>query len=155
MCFWVFSQSCKSTLSSHWYQREATTVGHDMGSLTSQDVFCHLHWNHFIQNITHIGKCRNYFHFPGIISLSCSLSHAKLKHSNSSCRAACNSTTVHKFPLLKSFFGDGFAASWRNEAKNVSLELQMCALNNQDDSMYFSLLKIGSTKMEGLTGYLR
>lgn len=53
-------------------------------------------------------------------------------------------------------FGDSFAASRRNEAKNVGLELQMCALNSrQDNSMYFRLLKIGSAMMEGLTGYLR
>lgn len=49
-----------------------------------------------------------------------------------------------------------FAASRRNEAKSVGLELQMCALNSrQDNSMYFRLLKIGSAMMEGLTGYLR
>lgn len=62
---------------------------------------------------------------------------------------------MHKFPLLKSFFGHGFAASRRNETKNVGLELQMRALNSQDDSIYFHVLKIGFTKMEGLTGYLR
>lgn len=95
---------------------EQGTVGHDMGSLASQAAFCHLHWNGFIQNIINIVKWRNYFHFPGIISLSCSPSPAEFHHSNSSCRATCNSTTVHKFPLLKSFFGDGFAASQRNEA---------------------------------------
>lgn len=155
MWFWVFSQSCEPTLSSHWYQKEATTVGHDRGSLTSHDVFCHLHWNCFFQNIINTSKCRNYFNFPGFISLSCSPSCVKSKHSNSSCRGACNSSSVHKFPLLKSFSGDGFAASQRNEAKNVGSELQMCALNSQDDSMYFHLLKIGSTKMEGLTGCLR
>lgn len=157
MWFWVFSQSCKPTLSSHWYQKEVSRALLVMIRDRSHHrlSFCHLHWNCFIQNIINVVKWRNYFHCPGIISLSCSLSHTKFQHNNSSCREACNSTSVHKFPLLKSFFGDGFAASQRNEAKNVGLELQMCALNSQDRSICFCFFKIGPTIIEGLSGYLQ
>ena len=88
-------------------------------------VICN--WNSLVQNIINLGKCRNYLHFSGIISLLCSLPRANFKHCNSSCRALCSSTAAH---TVTSAVAHKFL--WRLVLQLVKeLKLKMLAWNSR------------------------
>lgn len=102
MWSWLSTRSCKPTLGSHqyWSWGEWDRVDYDMGSFALQNVSCHLQLKQLIQNIINLGKCRNYFHFSGIISFFCLLPCPNFKHSNSNWWASCSSTAVHTLPFV-------------------------------------------------------
>lgn len=96
-----------------------------------------------VQNIINLGKCRNYFHLSGMISLLhfCHVQTSSMATPAAEHRAAALLCTHFPLSLLTSFSGGWFCNCQRIKTKNVGLELQMWALNNlQDDTMHFCWL---------------